>query len=94
VWCEPTLIAQRLCSYLQLISRRASGELISAATWQRRFVQAHADYKGDSIVSHTIAHDLVLAAHELALGKRDAPELYADLRAAPPSRAPSADAAQ
>jgi len=70
--------------YLELIKRRASGELISAATWQRRFVRSHPDYKNDSIVSHTIAHDLIVAAHELAEGKRDAPELYADLRQLPP----------
>lgn len=36
-------------NYLDFIVARASGELMSPATWMRKFVQAHPDYKGDSV---------------------------------------------
>lgn len=43
-----------------LICKRASGELKTAATWIREFVQKHPAYKQDSVVSQEIAYDLVM----------------------------------
>lgn len=43
-----------------LICKRASGELQTTATWIREFVRNHEDYRQDSVVSETIAHDLVM----------------------------------
>lgn len=43
-----------------LICKRASGELKTTATWIREFVQRHPDYRQDSVVSESIAHDLVM----------------------------------
>lgn len=61
--------------YLDLITKRASGELLTTAAWMRKFVRTHGDYKGDSIVSQRIAYDLMVACNDIGLGERPAPEL-------------------
>ncbi|KAI8850474.1 catalytic subunit of glutamate-cysteine ligase [Chytridium lagenaria] len=48
-----------LNSYLDLISRRASGALPTTARWIRNFVDAHPEYKKDSVVSEEINWDLM-----------------------------------
>ncbi|KAJ3214458.1 hypothetical protein HDU67_001643 [Dinochytrium kinnereticum] len=48
-----------LDSYLDLISKRASGALPTTARWIRNFVSAHPDYKKDSVVSDKINWDLM-----------------------------------
>jgi glutamate--cysteine ligase catalytic subunit len=50
-----TVTATRINAYLALIERRATGELVTPATWMRNFVRNHPDYKGDSVVSDSIA---------------------------------------
>ncbi|KAL8306129.1 hypothetical protein RB601_009071 [Gaeumannomyces tritici] len=59
----------RLATYLDLIRRRASGELSTAARWIRDFVAAHPSYARDSVVPPDIAHDLVAAVVEV--GERE-----------------------
>jgi len=46
---------ERLSVYLDFIERRASGELVTPATWMRTFVRSHPAYQGDSVVSDEIA---------------------------------------
>ena len=46
---------KRISQYLDLIERRATGELITPATWMRNFVRNHPDYKNDSVITDTIA---------------------------------------
>jgi glutamate--cysteine ligase catalytic subunit len=46
---------KRLSSYLDFIEKRATGELVTPATWMRNFIRNHADYKDDSVVSDSIA---------------------------------------
>ncbi|KAH7326207.1 glutamate-cysteine ligase [Stachybotrys elegans] len=58
-----------LATYLDLIRKRASGELDTAARWIRNFVDAHPDYKHDSVVSETINHDLIGSV--IAVGERE-----------------------
>ena len=55
-----------LAKYLSLISRRASGELWTAAKWLRGFVRDHEEYKGDSVVNERMTFDLVKAAERIA----------------------------
>lgn len=45
----------RLTKYLDFIEQRATGELVTPATWMRNFVRNHPAYKGDSVVSDEIA---------------------------------------
>ncbi|CAE7666942.1 GCLC [Symbiodinium pilosum] len=70
---------KRLDQYLKLIKDRATGELMTPATWMRNFVHAHKDYKMDSVVSETIAYDLVHACSDIGLGRRPCPELLGDV---------------
>ena len=50
-----------LARYLDLIRKRASGQLWTGATWIREFVRGHDDYKHDSVVSEGVCYDLVKA---------------------------------
>ena len=46
---------ERISKYLHFIEQRATGELVTPATWMRNFVRNHPAYKGDSVVSDEIA---------------------------------------
>lgn len=46
---------ERLTKYLDFIEQRATGELVTPATWMRNYVRNHPAYKGDSVVSEEIA---------------------------------------
>ena len=65
----------RLDDYLQFISARAKGTLVTCATWQRNFVEKHPAYKQDSVVSEEIAYDLMMAAKRIGEGLQPCPEL-------------------
>jgi len=58
-----------LGTYLDLIRKRASGELWTAAKWIRHFVANHPAYGKDSVVSEGIQKDLVGAV--IAIGERE-----------------------
>lgn len=68
-----------LQKYLQLISLRASGKLLTTAAWIRKFVREHPTYKFDSVITEEIAFDLAAAAHKIAAGKLAVPELLGNL---------------
>ncbi|KAL9119343.1 MAG: hypothetical protein Q9187_004107 [Circinaria calcarea] len=53
-------------SYLSLISKRASGELWTAARWQREFVRGHPEYQRDSVLSEEVAFDLLKEVRRIA----------------------------
>ena len=44
--------------YLELVSQRASGKLMSTASWIRKFVREHPEYKKDSVVLQRINYDV------------------------------------
>ena len=48
-----------LARYLDLIRKRASGQLWTGAKWMRHFVRCHPEYQCDSVVSGTVAYDLI-----------------------------------
>ena len=54
-----------LARYLDLIRKRASGQLWTGAKWIREFVRGHAEYKRDSVVSESVNYDLVEAVEEI-----------------------------
>lgn len=58
-----------LATYLDLIRKRASGELWTAAKWIREYVAGHPDYKFDSVVPEEINKGLVGAVIEI--GERE-----------------------
>lgn len=63
-----SLPRRRLNRYLTFISQRASGHLLTAAQWMRKFIRSHADYKFDSVVSDSITYDLVERIRQLNKG--------------------------
>jgi glutamate--cysteine ligase catalytic subunit len=58
-----------LATYLDLIRKRASGELVTTARWMRDFIAAHPQYKQDSVVDEQINKDLIAAV--IAVGERE-----------------------
>jgi len=77
--CDSVTLA-KLTQYLDFIERRATGELVTPATWMRNYVRSHPDYKGDSVVTDLIAHDLLIACKEIGEGKLHVPELLGDIK--------------
>ncbi|CAJ1374466.1 unnamed protein product [Effrenium voratum] len=74
---------KHLDQYLKLISGRASGELMTPAKWMRCFVRSHKEYKFDSVVSESIAFDMVKACNDIGLGKRPCPEILGEVEIEP-----------
>jgi glutamate--cysteine ligase catalytic subunit len=64
--------------YLNFVSARASGRLITCAAWMRRFVQQHPAYKQDSVVSQEINYDLCRAMEKITKGELRPEELFGD----------------
>lgn len=73
--------SRRLRQYLDLVSDRASGALLTPASWIRGFVVTHPLYRQDSVVSPEIAYDLVGALSDIGLGQRPCPELLGFVKA-------------
>ncbi|KAL1140373.1 hypothetical protein AAG570_000305 [Ranatra chinensis] len=61
--------------YLKLIQRRASGQLLTTASWIRQFVRQHPAYKQDSIVTDEINYDLLKTIEGIQNGSIPCPEL-------------------
>ena len=74
---------KRLTMYLDFIERRATGELVTPATWMRTYVRAHPAYKFDSVVSDEIAYDLLKACRDIGEGTLHVPELLGDVTVDP-----------
>ena len=54
-----------IARYLDLIGKRASGQLWTGAKWIRHFVREHEGYNFDSVVSEGINYDLIKAVEEI-----------------------------
>lgn len=61
--------------YLKFIQKRASGEILTTASWIRKEILNHPEYKKDSIVTEKINYDLLKTAKEIQEGLRSCPEL-------------------
>lgn len=68
-------VRKQVDTYMTFIQGRANGEILTTATWMRNFVMGHPDYKQDSVVSPSIAYDLVKECQEIAEGLKACPEL-------------------
>jgi len=80
--CDPTSYP-RIQQYLTFISLRAEGKLLTPAAWIRKFVQTHPDYRGDSVVTPSIAYDLTVACDQIGQGRLACPELHGDVKIEP-----------
>lgn len=78
-----TITRSRVDEYLDFIEKKATGELVTPATWMRNYVRNHPAYKGDSVVSDEIAHDLVRVCTDIGLGNVHIPELLGEIKIDP-----------
>jgi len=69
----------RLQKYTSLVSKRASGELMTCAPWIRHFVMSHPEYEHNSVVTPGVAHDLLARFDDLVHQRCKEPALYGDL---------------
>jgi len=75
--CSPEIL-KKVTSYLVYIQKKVTGETVTTATWMRTFIRKHPDYKKDSVVSESIAYDLMIACKEIGEGTRPCPEILGD----------------
>jgi glutamate--cysteine ligase catalytic subunit len=74
---------QKITRYLDFIEQRATGALMTPATWMRKFVRTHPAYKGDSEINQEIAYDLMMACKEIGEGQRHEKDLLGDFNIDP-----------
>jgi len=86
IQCD-SVTMERMTKYLDFIEKRATGQLLTPATWIRKFIRNHEDYKFDSVVTDSIAYDLLIACKEIGEGKRESPDLLGDIKIRPISAA-------
>lgn len=65
----------KIGNYLDFIAAKARGELLTTASWIRKFVLNHEAYRHDSVVNDLVCYDLVKAIHDITSGKRQEREL-------------------
>ncbi|KAJ1960558.1 glutamate--cysteine ligase, partial [Dispira parvispora] len=58
----------KIQKYLDLVSRRANGTLLTNAQWIRQFVRRHPDYRQDSVVTESINYDLLKTVCDITDG--------------------------
>nr|XP_022918914.1 glutamate--cysteine ligase [Onthophagus taurus] len=65
--------------YLKFIQKRASGEILTTASWLRSFVTNHPHYRQDSKVTERINYDLLMTIDGIQQGEISCPELLGDI---------------
>lgn len=70
-----TATRKRLLTYLDFVSERAAGKLVTTATYLRSFITRHPLYQGDSVVSEQICYDLIDHCRLITNGEESAPDL-------------------
>ncbi|CAF0977804.1 unnamed protein product [Adineta steineri] len=68
-----TSTRQTMDNYLQFISQRANGTILTNAMWIREYVKNHPLYKHDSIVNEQIQYDLMWLIQQIANQKQSLP---------------------
>eukprot|EP01041_Mallomonas_annulata_P007504 gene7504-15355_t len=70
----------RLLPYLNLLQKRASGQLPTAAQWIRNFIDTHPSHEiGNSELTPGVVDDLLQMCDDIGLGKKQCPELVGDI---------------
>ena len=67
---------EKIREYLDFISARASGRLLTLASYIRKFVHSHPKYAHDSIVTQEITYDLLWRLQLISNGEIKCPEMY------------------
>lgn len=66
----------KIDAYLKLIRLRANGTLLTPASWIRKFVRNHKQYKFDSKISEEINYDLMWNIYSIANGELKCDDLF------------------
>ncbi|CAH1118764.1 unnamed protein product [Phaedon cochleariae] len=61
--------SKKLNGYFDLLAGRASGKIMTVATWMRKFVREHPEYKQDSVVTERICYDLLKTVQRIQNGE-------------------------
>merc|ERR1711990_101404 len=69
---------EKIGHYMKLISRRASGELPTTATWMRNYIFDHKDYKHDGKLTSSIVDELMELCSNIGLGLVQCPALVGE----------------
>ncbi len=64
----------KINQYLLLVKSRANGDLMTLASFIRKLVSQHPDYKYDSVVNEQINYDLIWHLLQISNGNKNAPE--------------------
>lgn len=67
-----------ILEYLHFIQKRAAGECVTLARWMREFVDAHPDYRKDSICPDSTIHDMLKEMDRIASGEQQCCRLLGD----------------
>lgn len=67
----PVNTHRTIANYLNLISMRASGELLTTAQWMRQFLNLHPSYMHDSVVPQDAAYDLLRMCSEITVNNNE-----------------------
>ncbi|VDD93461.1 unnamed protein product [Enterobius vermicularis] len=79
-----------ITQYLTFLQKRASGKILTLASWMREFIRDHEDYKFDSYVSDTIVYDMLKVMNDIANGKIHCPKLHGEFDSRTDSLIPEA----
>lgn len=79
-----------ISQYLNFIQKRASGEILTLASWMREFIANHENYNHDSIVGDLVIYDMLKTMDDIAKGKTHCPKLLGTYRSKTDSRIPMA----
>ena len=79
IHCDPTTLGV-VNRYLDLLAQRATGQLLTAASWLRKFVEVHPDYQHDSQLRQSVVADLMRAIEQIQSGKIEVVQLMGKLR--------------
>ena len=66
--------------YLNFISLKAKGEILTTASWIRQFVQKSPLYKQDSVISQELNYELLKRMCEISEGKVHEPLLFGNIQ--------------
>lgn len=61
-----------------------TGELLTTASWMRKFICSHPDYKKDSVVSEAVTYDLIRMCKDISEGNTPCLELTGTLMSKTP----------
>jgi hypothetical protein len=69
--------------YLRFVTGRATGEIMTGASWQRAFVAGHPEYRQDSVVPPSVVYDMLQRLDAIAAAREAAPSLLGPLAPLP-----------